>query len=237
MKQKKVAIITGASSGIGFAITQKVLELGYEVIGISRTISKEDFNNENFTPLQVNLTNQKELENLTTKLKKEKDITLLINCAGFGVFAPHEELNSKTIFQLTTLNLTAPMILTNAVLRNLKKNGGHIINISSIEALRSSKFSATYSATKSGLQAFGNALFEELRKFDVGVTTIAPDMTQSAFFKDLNFDVSQKEDEKLLPQDIAYAVEHILNVRDGVIITEYTLRSSKFGIRKKKRGE
>jgi len=235
--KRKTAIITGASSGIGFAITEKVLQLGYHVIGISRTITKEHFQNPNFEPLQVDLTDTKELEKLSQNLSKNRDITLLINSAGFGVFAPHEELNTKTIFQLTTLNLTTPMVLTNAILRSLKKNGGHIINISSIEALRSSKFSATYSATKSGLQAFGNSLFEELRKNDIAITTIAPDMTETNFFKDLNFDVSDKEDEKLLAKDITYAIEHILNSRDGVVITEYTLRSSKFGIRKKKRGK
>lgn len=229
----KLAVITGASSGIGKAIVTTVLSLGYFVIGISRTITKEDFQSDNFQAIQTDLSNEKEVYNLAQELKK-KEVSLLIHSAGFGRFEPHEELSLKTITQMTFVNLTAPMILTNALLRSLKKNDGYLININSIEALRASKFAAVYSATKAGLKSFGDALFEETRKSNLSITNINPDMTQTPFYDALRFQTTQKDDERLIAQDIAQTVEHILTIRKGVVVSEYTLRSLKFGISKKR---
>ena len=227
------AIVTGASSGIGKAITNRLLALGYSVIGISRSVIADNFQGENFQALQCDLTDSNAVIKLCELLKKE-DISILVNAAGFGKFEPHEELGVATITQMTSLNLTAPMLLTNATLRSLKQNSGYLININSIEALRASKFAAVYSATKAGLRAFGDALFEETRKSTLSITNINPDMTQSNFYDTLRFDVSDKENEKLLSEDIADAVEHILTMRKGAVVSEYTIRSLQFGIKKKK---
>lgn len=226
-------VVTGASSGIGKEITKRLLLLDYGVIGISRKVKKEDFDSQNFTPLQADLSDETSTLSTCKKLSGE-DIYMLINCAGFGRFEPHEELNSKTITDMVFLNLTAPMLLTNALLRDLKKNEGYLININSIEAIRSSKFAGVYSATKAGLKAFGDSLFEETRKSALSVTNINPDMTHSNFYNELRFETSLHEDEKLLSSDIADAVEHILSMRKGAVVSEYTIRSLNFGISKKK---
>ena len=228
----KKAVVTGASSGIGKAITNKLLTMDYEVIGVSRSVNDDDFHHANFQALSCNLADQKETLQLCQNLKKE-NISILINCAGFGRFEPHEELHANTITAMTFLNLTTPMLLTNATLRSLRENAGYLININSIEALRASKFAAVYSATKAGLKAFGDSLFEETRKSALSITNINPDMTQSNFYDELRFDVSQKEDEKLLASDIANAVEHILSIRKGAVVSDYTIRSLQFGITKK----
>ena len=127
------------------------------------------------------------------------------------------------------------MLITNATLRSLKKESGYLININSIEALKTSKFSALYSATKTGLKAFGDVLFEETRKSELSVTNINPDMTSSNFYNELRFETSSKEDEHLLAEDIADALTHILTMRKGAVVSEYTVRSLKFGIAKKSR--
>jgi len=228
----KVAVVTGASSGIGKAISLRLLSLGYKVIGISRTIKKEDLNDENFTPLQADLSNQKATLEVCKTLKSTS-VHILVNSAGFGRFEPHEELSHKTIIDMTFLNLTAPMLITNSLLRSLKSNNGYLININSIEAIRTSKFAGVYSATKAGLKAFGDVVFEETRKSGLSVTNINPDMTESSFYDELRFDVSKKEDERLLSSDIADAVEHILKMRKGAVVSDCTIRSLKFGISKK----
>ncbi|MCW9026809.1 MAG: SDR family NAD(P)-dependent oxidoreductase [Thiovulaceae bacterium] len=228
----KKALVTGASSGIGYNISHRLLNLGYEVIGISRTLPNDLLSHKSFTHIKCDLSDEKQTISLCEDLKSQ-ELGILINCAGFGKFEPHEELNLKTITQMSFLNLTAPMLLTNATLRSLKKNAGYLINISSIEALRASKFAGVYSATKAGLKAFSDSLFEESRKSNLSISNINPDMTQSFFYDSLRFDVSDKENEKLLTSDIADAVEHILNMRKGAVVSEYTIRSLNFGIKKK----
>jgi len=210
----KNAIVTGYSSGIGKAICDELIENNYNIIQISSRL--EDI---------------KELEFEVKTLLKENDIDLLVNCAGVGIFQPHEEISINKIKELIDINLTAPIILTNLFLRSLKKTKGNIINISSVEATKHSKFSALYTATKSGLRDFSLTLFEELRKSGVGVTNINPDLTKTNFFDDLQFEPSNKEETYLLPETIAKTVIDVLNING--VITDLTVRPQKFDIKKK----
>lgn len=208
------ALVTGYSSGIGKAICEKLRANGYEIL-----------------TLKTRLENSKELEKEVKELLKENEIDVLVNCAGVGIFQPHEEISVTKIKELIDVNLTAPLILSSLVLRSLKKTKGHIINIASVEATKHSKFSALYTATKSGLRDFSLCLFEELRKADVKVTSINPDLTQTNFFDELQFEPSANENTHLLAEDIAKAVLDILNFNG--VITDITLQPQRFQINKK----
>lgn len=226
------AIVTGSSSGIGKAIALMLLDEGYSVVGISR--SHGEISHRDFRHIECDLSIARPLEAIKGELLGITDLTLLVNAAGFGRFEPHEELNPTLITDMIALNLTAPILLTNLLLRPLKETQGAIINITSIEATRSSKFSALYTATKSGLRAFGNSLFEEVRASGVGIITINPDMTETAFFDNLRFGVGESEDTKLFASDIAQTIRNLLCMREGVSVTELTLRPQRFGISKKR---
>jgi short-subunit dehydrogenase len=208
------AVVTGHSSGIGKAICKQLKQNNYNVIY-----------------LQSRLENIINIENEINNILKSRDINLLVNCAGLGIFQPHEEISIGKIKQLIDINLTAPIILSNLLLRSLRKTNGHIINITSIEATKHSKFSALYTATKSGLRDFGLCLFEEVRKSGIKVTSINPDITQTNFFNNLQFEPSKDEDTFLLPEVIAQNVIDILNT--NAVITDITLRAQKFAITKK----
>ena len=210
----KNAIVTGYSSGIGLAICKELEQNNYNIIKLTSRL--DDLNNV-----------EKEIKDIL----KKQDIDLLVNCAGVGIFQPHEEISIIKIKELIDVNLTAPIVLSNLCLRSLKKTAGRIINITSVEATKHSKFSALYTATKSGLRDFGLCLFEELRKSGVGVTNINPDLTTTNFFDNLQFEPSYKDDTYLLPQTIAKTVIDILNT-DGVI-TDLTVRPQKFDIKRK----
>lgn len=207
-------IVTGYSSGIGQAICEKLEVTGYEIV-----------------KLTSRLEDTKSLEKEVKEILQTTDINFLINCAGLGVFEPHEELNLKQIGDIIAINLTAPILLSNLVLRSLKKTKGNIINISSIEATRHSKFSALYTATKSGLRDFSLSLFEEVRKSGVKVTSINPDMTMTPFFDGLKFKPSSKEENHLLASEVADVVYEVLTSK--IAITDLTVRSQYFGIEKK----
>jgi short-subunit dehydrogenase len=210
----KNAIVTGYSSGIGKAICEELEKNGYSII-----------------KLDSRLEDTMALEKEVKEILKTCEISLLVNCAGVGVFQPHEEISVAKIKELIDINLTAPIILSNLLLRSLKKTKGDIINITSIEATKHSKFSALYTATKSGLRDFGLCLFEEVRKSGVGVTSINPDITKTNFFDNLKFEPSTKEDTYLESQTIAKAVIDILNTNG--VITDLTIRPQKFELNKK----
>jgi len=228
------AVVTGARSGIGKAIARRLIKMDFDVIGISRNILEEEILSDRFSTIQADLSRFDETMRVCEQLKAEhNDIRILINAAGFGRFEPHEELGAELIEEMVSVNLTAPMLLSNALLRQLKANSGFIINITSIEAVRSSKFSALYSATKAGLRAFGASLFEEVRKSNLKVVTINPDMTDTPFFDALRFGPGSALESRLESEDIADAIEQVIGMREGVAVTEYTIRPQQFGIVKK----
>jgi short-subunit dehydrogenase len=116
------------------------------------------------------------------------------------------------------------MILSNALLRTLKENKGFIINISSVTATQSNPHGCAYGATKAGLSNFSKSLFEENRKYGLKVINIQPDMTATNLYRNASF----KEDEDILahlePGEVADTIRYALNAREGLVLTDITLR-------------
>lgn len=227
------ALVTGSTSGIGLAISKKLLDMGYTVYGVGRDFTKVDIESDRFFPIICDLVKYQNIESMVRKLKKDVGIDILVNCAGVGYFGPHEEINPTRLHKMVTLNLEAPLILTQLFLRDLKKSEGIIINISSITATKSSIYGCAYSATKAGLVHFSKGLFDEVRKTGVKVVSILPDITKTHFYDELNFREGDEEDSYILPECVAEAVENILTQRKGTIITEIILQPQRHIIKRK----
>lgn len=221
----KTAIVTGASSGIGAAITEMLLAQGYQVFGFGRNFRELSVEaSELFHPITCDLMKLTELTEQIKTIKKNHDIHLLVNNAGVGFFGPHEELSPTKIHAMVTTNLEVPMVLSQLLLRDLKKNQGTIINISSITAKKSNTYGCAYGATKAGLSSFSTSLFDEVRKYGVKVVTIHPDMTQTNFYRNANFSEGDTLDSYLLPEEVAATCKSILDLRDGLVVTDLTLQ-------------
>lgn len=229
----RVAVVTGATSGIGRAITKMLLRSGIKVYGIGRDFSKLKIEDNNFIKVECDLKRYQNIESSVEWIKKRDKIDILINSAGVGYFAPHEEIAPYKLHNMIAINLEAPLILTQLFLRDLKEREGYIINISSITAKKSSVFGAGYSATKAGLTHFSKSLFDEVRKRGVKVITIHPDITKTEFYNDLNFREGESEDSYILPECVSRAVEDILTQRIGTVITDITIQPQRHMIRKK----
>ena len=104
------AVITGTSSGIGKSTALLLIENNIEVIGFSRTPS--EIQNPLFKEYLIDLTDLKAFEKLIREIKKEKEISVIVNNAGCGYYGLHEELNASMIHEMVTVNLEVPMILT-----------------------------------------------------------------------------------------------------------------------------
>ena len=262
----KMAIVTGASSGIGKAISERLVKLGYEVYGIGRDfrqmpevkgadctpdndnmISAGDDSckkgigsyvcrNGHFHPVVCELRDTNKLLEIVRNIMKETDgkLSLLVNNAGAAYYGLHEELNTEKISEMVRVNLEVPMILTQKLLRALKENKGNVINISSVTAISSNPHGVAYGATKAGLMSFSRSLFDEARKYGVGVTAILPDMTDTALYRNADFGTDEQPDAHLESEDVADAVEYALSVREGTCVPEIVLRPQLHRIKRKK---
>lgn len=229
------AIVTGASSGIGLEISKILLKHNFKVYGVGRNFSDISISNNNFHIVECDLLNTNKIYEIIKKIKKSENVKVLVNNAGCGYFGLHEELNTKKIHEMVTTNIEIPLSLTQLLLRDIKKNKGFIINISSVTAKKSSPHGCAYGATKAALSHFSKSLFDECRKYGVKVVCIYPDMTKTNFYRNADFTEGESYDSYILPQEVASALDFILTARDGLVINEISLSPQKNMIKRKGR--
>ena len=218
----ETAIITGATKGIGKEIAKALLKRGYTVLGIGRSFHEDIEGSFHF--IEIDLKDYKALSNKIKEIDKEYQISLLINNAGVGYFDLHEHLSPLEIHEMVSVNLEAPMIMTNMLLRNLKRNKGTIINISSVSGIKDAPRGAAYGAAKAGLIHFSNSLFEEVRKYGVQVINISPDMTMTDFYHYSDFTPAKEEGMYLQAEKIGEITGFIIDNKDHALITDITIR-------------
>ena len=236
----EAAIVTGASSGIGAAISRRLCGLGYEVFGFARHFESEAETEvfdgaEQFHPIVCDVLDTEHLCACVKQIASEHLVRILVNNAGVGYYGLHEELNPAKIKELVRTNLETPMILTQQLLRQFKKNAGIIINISSVTADESNPHGCAYGATKAGLASFSHSLFDETRKYGVKVVTISPDMTKTNLYRNADFQEGEESASYLLPEEIADAVEFVLGQREGLVVSDLKLKPQLHRIRRKQK--
>jgi short-subunit dehydrogenase len=166
---KRIVLVTGASSGIGRAIAKQLLQQGHHVIGVSRNIQQFTHPLDNFSTVQLDLSQLKQLPAALRELAKNyPDIDAVIFSAGIGQFGSLEEFSYPQIETLMTVNFTSQVFLTRALLPQLKrKQRVDLIYIGSEAALKGSRKGAMYCASKFALRGFTQALREECSKSGV----------------------------------------------------------------------
>lgn len=239
-RENEAAIVTGASSGIGAAISARLCKMGYEVFGIGRSFGSsfaEQFpdvaDNPLFHAVVCDLLDTEKMLKLVRGIAAEATVTLLVNNAGSAYYGLHEELSPKKIQEMVRTDLEVPMILSQQLLRGFKKNKGCIVNIASVTAQQSNPHGCAYGAVKAGLASFSHSLFDEARKYGVRVAVVSPDMTKTELYRNADFTVGEETESYLLPQDVADAVAYIVGQREGVAVSEVTLRPQYHRIRRK----
>ena len=229
-----LALITGASSGIGQAIAKQLLDAGWEVYGIGRSFHEDTMiSHPLFHKVTLDLLDDNALHAFLDELPVHT-LKLLVNNAGAAWYGPHETISASHIETMCRTNLEVPMKLCAALLRPLRENKGTIINIASVTALSTSPHGAAYGALKAGLVHFSRTLLEENRKAGLRVMTILPDMTDTELYRNADFTVCKEDGCFLSAAQVADAVMVMLNQPEGTLITELTLRPQYHRIAKKK---
>jgi len=247
MLANKTVLITGVSSGIGKSILYALSKEGCIVHGIVKSAErKQQLEAElatvcSFSDLQritlhvCDLRHTGQIEDLAQTLHKIHILPdILILNAGIGIYGPHEELSTKKITELTAVNFTAPLLLTNLFLRDIKSNQGHILFLSSVTATKTNNtHGCAYGATKAGISSFAKSLFEEVRKYGVRVTVLSPDMTKTDLYRDASFCAYDSPDTVLTPDEVASYALFALTAREGLNITELTMQPQRHRLDKK----
>lgn len=177
---QKVAIITGASHGIGHATAVRLVDAGWKVYNISRSGCQ----NEKFFSFTADVNDYSKISEIFEDVfKKEGRIDAVINNAGFGIAGAIEETKPENVDAIINTNLSAVIKICGLAIKYLKQTKGRIINISSVAGVIPLPYQACYSATKSGVEVFSRALATEVRPFGIKVTAILPGDTKTDFTK------------------------------------------------------
>lgn len=174
---KKVIIITGASSGIGYHSAELLGKKGYVVYAMARRVDRiEELVSLGVKPLFLDLTQEASIQNCVKRVLVEQGrIDVLVNNAGYGLYGPIEEVDLAEARAQFEVNLFGLASLTQQVIPIMRQQkGGIIINISSVAGRFTSYFGAWYHSTKYALEAFSDALRMELSDFGIKVIIIEP---------------------------------------------------------------
>lgn len=225
----KVAIVTGASSGIGAEFCRKLVVQGATVYGLARRKKRlKDLQKElgdRFIPVKMDVTEYGSIENWVKKTFNHDHIPdILINNAGLGLFGPVDELPMKDWQTMIDVNLNGVFYLTRTIVPLMKESGthSHIINIASIAGLLGNPNLSGYNATKFAVRGFSESLFKELRYDKIKVSCMFPGSIATSFFD--NAGGMDTHDNMMQPKDVADTLMHLLKTPDNMLINEITMR-------------
>lgn len=236
MKKKTIAIITGASRGIGRAISLSLAKKDYKCLLIAR--SKEalqDLANEiktsypNSSEAEIYICDLSDAEMVNNTLSqitgKYKNIDILVNNAG--VYKSGSIEHSLDDFKdLLDVNLSAPFLLLKAIAPIMKKQGyGYIFNIASRAAKIGFEGSGFYSSSKFALLGLSESLYRKLAKSNIKVTALCPSYVNTNMALEAGAEI--KAEEMIQPEDLANTIHYLLNLSKDVYVREMVIECRK----------
>ncbi len=201
-KMRSVALITGASSGIGAEFARALAARNFDLILVARRLHRlEDLagelsrkNGVTACPMAADLTHEDDLEMVARRLESENRLELLVNNAGFGAMGDFHQAGLAAQSVMHRLHIIAVVRLTHAALPGLvARNRGGVINVSSVAAFARMPGHASYDATKAWMNAFTECLHLELKSIGsrVCIQALCPGYTRTEFHDVLGMDRSR----------------------------------------------
>ena len=233
MEDKKVAIITGGNSGIGYGIAESLLKEGYYVAISSRSLQRADeavkrlgaeAKQDHILALEVDVRSfESQQEAVEKVLEQWGRIDVFVANAGVGHFDNVENLTLDMWHETIDTNLTGPFYSIKASMEALKKSKGYYITISSLAGTNFFEGASAYNASKFGLTGFTQAVMLDLRKHGIRVTTIMPGSVATAFN---NHEVNESDSWKIQIEDIGELVADILKMNSRSLPSKIEIRPS-----------
>ncbi|KGM45465.1 SDR family NAD(P)-dependent oxidoreductase [Neobacillus niacini] len=230
MLKDQIAIVTGASRGIGKEIAVKLAEQGMKLalIGSSAQISEtaDELKRKGFSnilPIQADVSKEEDLQQVVKKTIEEYGhVDMLVNNAGIGFFKLTEDVTLEEWKKVFEVNVQGVFLATKAVLPHMKeRKSGTIITISSDVARYTIPNGAAYTATKYAVQGFSGSVAQEVREYGIRVGTINPGMVDT-YFAESKQGLPEKHD-WLKVEDVANAVVYMASAPKYMLIDEIVL--------------
>lgn len=180
-----VALVTGASSGIGHVTAKALQNAGFRIFGTSRRAAAE--RPDGITMLSCDVTDDASVAKLVEDVLAEAGrIDLLVNNAGIGLLGAAEESSIAQAQALFDVNVFGVLRMINAVLPTMRRQGmGRIVNLSSVQGLIPAPYFALYSSTKHAIEGYSESLDHELRSFGIRIALVEPAYTRTSFEENL----------------------------------------------------
>jgi uncharacterized protein len=197
---RPTALVTGASSGIGLALSRILAKNGFDVVLVARTASKlQDAAKElqksgvSADVIASDLSRPNAAADIVAELKRRNiEIEILVNNAGYGLAGPFVDNDLQRELDMIQVNIVALTQLTKLLLRPMvTQKRGRILNVASTAAFQPGPLMAVYYATKAYVLSFSEAIADELRDSGVTVTTLCPGPTQTGFAEIANMTQSR----------------------------------------------
>ena len=176
MSTRKIAVVTGASSGLGRAMARKFRNEGFYVVAVSRKAPEDGVCDRH---ISADLTDSVSLEAAAKEILQLERVDIFVNNAGIGAYAKWDELKEDELRRLMELDFFAPVLLTTKVLPVIRGSRGCVVNISSAAGLLPVACMGAYSAAKAALRMFSDTLKIEER--DIHVVTVFPGRINTGF--------------------------------------------------------
>ena len=228
----KVAVVTGASRGLGEHFAAALIDKGATVFGLAR--SEDDLNRvrdnlgERFHPVVCDVTDQDDVTRAFEEINQQTDsLDVLVNNAGLGRFGAVDNLPLDEWSLQIDVNLHGVHYCTRAAVPRMKAQnaesgfGGHIVNIASVAGLVGNPNLSAYNATKFALRGYSEAIMKELRSDGIKVTCVYPGSVATHFADAAGRSGSPNPME---PESVAATVVHVLEGPDNYLISEVVMR-------------
>ena len=183
-RQKKTALVTGASSGMGKEIAKRLIKDGFQVYVAARQVEKmEDLARLGATPLRMDISKGDEIKAAVDLIIGQVEgVDVLVNNAGFGLYGPIEDIGIDEARYQFEVNVFGPARLTQLLLPTMRKKGsGMIINITSMGGKVYTLLGGWYHATKHALEGWSDCLRLELAAFGIKVVIVEPGLIETGF--------------------------------------------------------
>lgn len=212
-----VALVTGASSGIGVAFAEELAERGFDLVLAARRMDRlealkarlEGDHGVAVRVMESDLTRPDAATDLLTATT-DLDIGLVVSNAGFGAKGWYEKIDSSVIADMLMVNCHAQMQLAHGFLPRLKARGkGALVLTSSVEGLMGGPFSTAYAATKALVVALGEGLWGETQGTGIDVLTLTPGATESEAAAKQGFDPSKMQNVQSARDCARLTLDHI----------------------------